>query len=73
MCYMFGRGLEAVDYEARGEGCGQRISAKSLESAASQSSIMSSKSLWTNRQVHIARDYNHQLMRIISHELMMPP
>ena len=21
MCYMFGRGLEAVDYEARGEGC----------------------------------------------------
>ena len=21
MCYMFGRGLEAVEYEARGEGC----------------------------------------------------
>ena len=21
MCYMFGRGLEAVDYEARGESC----------------------------------------------------
>ena len=39
MCYMFGRGLEAVDYEARGEACeGSRQ--KSLESSASQSSFI---------------------------------
>ena len=39
MCYMFGRGLESVDYEARGEGC-EGSQQKGLESAASQSSII---------------------------------